>query len=253
MDESWHILKRDPGTEASPRGQMTRRESLKWLGVIAAGASLPLIDGCDASTVSEPAGVGHWPDLKLQPITVQGYGSDPNLITPGSPWPLTMTTEQRELTSVIADILVPREGDNPSASEVNVTDVIDEWVSAPYPKFQSDRVKILSGLAWLDDESMHRFDSDFVAASPEQQLAIIDDIAFEKARSDQEFSRMASVFDGLRRLIVIAYFSSPEGTREMGYQGNIPLAGDYPGPTPQAMEHLDAVLKELGLTDFSYS
>ncbi len=42
MDEPWHIQERDPGTEASPRGQMTRRESLKWLGVIAAGVSLPL-------------------------------------------------------------------------------------------------------------------------------------------------------------------------------------------------------------------
>jgi len=253
MDESWHIEERDPGTVESPRGKMTRRESLKWLGVIAAGASLPLISGCDETTVAESAGAGHWPDLQLQPIAVQGYGTDPDLITPGSPWPLTMTTKQRELTSVIADILVPREGDNPSASEVNVTDVIDEWVSAPYSRFQSDRVEILTGLAWLDEECMGRFDSDFVAASPEQQLAIIDDIAFEKAKSDQEFSRMASVFDGLRRLVMSAYFSSPEGTKDMGYQGNVAIVGDYPGPTPEAMEHLDEVLQELGLADFSYS
>jgi len=190
MDESWHIEERNPGTEASPRGQMTRRESLKWLGVIAAGASLPLINGCDETTVAESAGVGHWPDLKLQPITVQGYGSDPNLITPGSPWPLTMTNEQRELTSVIADILVPREGDNPSASEVNVIDVIDEWVSAPYSKFQSDRVKILSGLAWLDEESTRRFGGIFVATSTGQQLEIIDDIAYKEARSDPKSSHV---------------------------------------------------------------
>ena len=253
MDESWHIEERDPGTEESPRGQMTRRESLKWLGVIAAGASLPLISGCDEATVAESVSAGHWPDLQLQPIAVQGYGTDPNLITPGSPWPLTMTTEQRELTSVIADILVPREGDNPSASEVNVTDVIDEWVSAPYPRFQSDRVKILSGLAWLDEESMRRFDSIFVAASTAQRLEIIDDIAYKEAKSNKEYARMAGVFDGLRRLVMSAYFSSPEGTKDMGYLGNIAIAGDYPGPTPEAMEHLDAVLQELGLADFSYS
>jgi hypothetical protein len=253
MDESLHIQHDIPGTEESPRGEMTRRESLKWLGVIAAGASLPLISGCDEAAAAESAGPGHWPDLKLQPISVEGYGTDPNLIAPGSPWPLTMTTEQRELTSVIADILVPREGENPSASEVNVTDVIDEWVSAPYPKFQSDRVEILSGLAWLDEESMRRFEGNFVAASSQQQLEIIDDIAFKKARSDKGFSRMAGVFDGLRRLVLTAYFSSPEGTKDIGYQGNIPLAGDYPGPTPEAMEHLDAVLQELDLADFSYS
>jgi hypothetical protein len=251
MDESLHIQERDLAAEESPHGQMTRRESLKWLGVVAAGASLPLISGCDASTDTESAGVGHWPDLKLQPIAVPGYGTDPNLITPGSPWPLTMTTEQRELTTLIADILVPREGDNPSASEVSVIDVIDEWVSAPYPRFQSDRIKILSGLAWLDEESMLRFGDLFVAASSKQQLQIIDDIAFEEAKSNQEFSRMARVFDGLRRLILAAYFSSPEGTKDMGYQGNMAIVGDYPGPTAEAMEHLDAVLDELGLSDYA--
>ena len=163
-----------------------------------------------------------------------------------------MTAEQRELTSAIADILVPRDGDNPSASEVNVTDVIDEWVSAPYPRFQSDRIEILSGLAWLDEECTQRFDSNFVAASPDQQLEIVDDIAFEEARSNPEFARMAGVFDGLRKLVVTAYFSSPEGTMDMGYQGNTPLVGDYPGPTPEAMEHLDAVLQELDLADYRY-
>jgi hypothetical protein len=234
-----------------PSTRLTRRESLKWLGAIAAGVSVPLIHGCEKKPAADTA--GHWSELQLQPITAAGYGTDPNLITPKSPWPLTMTAEQRDLTSLIADILVPREGDNPSASEVNVTDVIDEWVSAPYPSFQSDRVKILSGLAWLDEESMQRFDRKFVAASTGQQLEIIDDIAWEEAGSDPRFVRMAGVFDGLRRLVVSAYFSSPEGTRDMGYQGNVPLAGDYPGPTPEAMDHLDGVLQELDLSDYRYS
>ncbi len=235
------------------QGRLTRRESLKWLGAIAAGASAPLIHGCENKVAPESGSADHWPDLKLQPISVEGYGTDPDLVTPKSPWPLTMTDEQRELTSVIADILVPREGDNPSASEVSVTDVIDEWVSAPYPRFQSDRVEILSGLAWLDDECTQRFDRNFVAASAEQQLAIIDDIAWEEAESNTRFARMARVFDGLRRLVMTAYFSSPEGTKDMGYQGNIPLAGDYPGPTPEAMDHLNEMLQELGLADYRYS
>jgi len=234
-----------------PSARLTRRESLKWLGAIAAGVSVPLIHGCDRKPV--PGTDAHWPDLQLQPITAAGYGTDPNVMAPSTPWPLTMTAEQRELTSLIADTLVPREGDHPSASEVNVTDVVDEWVSAPYPTFQSDRLKILSGLAWLDDESMQRFDRKFVAASAEQHLEIIDDIAWEEAESDPRFARMAGVFDGLRRLVMSAYFSSPEGTRDIGYQGNVPLAGDYPGPTPEAMEHLDGVLQELGLDDYRYS
>jgi hypothetical protein len=234
-----------------PSARLTRRESLRWLGAIAASVSVPLIQGCDKKPA--PGTDAHWPDLQLKPVTAAGYGTDPDVMNPKTPWPLTMTAEQRELTSVIADILVPREGDNPSASEVNVTDVIDEWVSAPYPDFQSDRVEILSGLKWLDDESMQRFGRKFVAASTAQQLEIIDDIAWEKAKSNPRFARMASVFDGLRRLVMSAYFSSPEGTRDIGYQGNVPIAGDYPGPTPEAMDHLDGVLQELGLSDYRYS
>ena len=234
-----------------PRARLTRRESLKWLGAIAAGVSVPLIHGCDKKPA--PGTDAHWPELNLQPITVAGYGTDPNVMQPETPWSLTMTAEQRELTSLIADILVPREGDYPSASEVSVTDVIDEWISAPYPRFQSDRLKILSGLAWLDDESMQRFARKFGEASAGQQLEIIDDIAWEEAESNPRFAQMARVFDGLRRLVMSAYFSSPEGTKDIGYQGNVPLAGDYPGPTPEALEHLDGVLEELGLSDYRYS
>jgi hypothetical protein len=233
---------------------LTRRESLKWLGVISAGLTLPLINGCEQLTVSAAKLVGKWPDLKLEPITGKGYGTDPNLVSPPtSPWPLTMTVEQRQLVSVIADILIPREGKKPSASEVNVTDAIDEWVSAPYPSFQSDRVEILSGLAWLDEESQRRFDKKFVQASTQQQREVIDDIAYEKAESELRFAYIARVFDGVRTLVAIAYFSSPEGSKDLGYQGNVPIAGDYPGPTPEAMAHLDGVLQELGLADHAYS
>ncbi len=53
--------------------------------------------------------------------------------------------------------------------------------------------------------------------------------------------------------MTIAYFASPEGTKDLGYIGNIPIAGDYPGPTPEAIAHLDTILDELGLTEYAYS
>ncbi|GMG87348.1 gluconate 2-dehydrogenase subunit 3 family protein [Biformimicrobium ophioploci] len=254
MNQNFHIQHRIPATEEAPRGRVSRRQALKWLGAISAGLTLPLISGCEKALVSAAKIAGNWPDLKLEPITGKGYGTDPNLLQPPTrPWPLTMTAAQRKLVSVIADILIPREGSNPSASEVQVTDVIDEWVSAPYPSFQADRVEILSGLVWLDEESTRRFGKNFVQASPQQQLEIIDDIAYEKAESDLRFAYMARVFDGVRTLISIAYFSSPEGTRDIGYQGNKPIAGDYPGPTAEAKAHLEGVLEELGLTEYAYA
>ncbi len=100
---------------------------------------------------------------------------------------------------------------------------------------------------------MRRFNSNFVEGSSQQQLEIIDDIAYEKAESELRFAYIARVFDGIRTLVVITYFSSVEGARDLGYQGNVPIAGDYPGPTPEAFTHLESALRDLGLTNYAYS
>jgi len=253
MDESFHIQHRIPASEVPAQQGLTRRQSLKWLGIITASVSLPLISGCAQTIVSAAKLAGRWPDLELEPITGEGYGTDPNLlIPPDAPWPLTMTASQRELVSVIADILFPRDGEYPSASQVGVTDLLDEWVSAPYPSYQSDRVEILSALVWLDEEAGRRYERNFVQSSPTQQLAIIDDIAYEEAESHPRYAYIARVFSAIRTLVTIAYFASPEGTQEIGYQGNVPIAGDYPGPSPEAMLHLADVLQDLGLTAHAY-
>ena len=55
-------------------------------------------------------------------------------------------------------------------------------------------------------------------------------------------------FSGLRALVVGAFFTSPEGMRDLGYIGNTPIYGDYPGPTPEAMVHLESLVENLGLS-----
>jgi hypothetical protein len=57
----------------------------------------------------------------------------------------------------------------------------------------------------------------------------------------------AGFFRKLRYLAMSAWYSTEPGMAEIGYIGNTPLAGDYPGPTPEALAHLDAALKQLGL------
>lgn len=243
---------------------MTRRQSLKLMAVLAASSMLPALSGCDtappATKTAAPTAAltgalteEHWPDLKLSPLSGTGYGKDPNLILPPqSPWPLTLTPAQLSLLALLADILVPREGAVPSASEVGVPTILDEWVSAPYPRQQQDRVTVLSALAWLDDEATMRFGSRFGALTLPQQITIIDDIAFDKADTKPQFQRMAKAFALLRGLVVAAFFTTPEGTKDIGYVGNTAIGGDYPGPTPAAKAHLDKVLTELGLKEFAW-
>ncbi|AQA18062.1 hypothetical protein BST95_07210 [Halioglobus japonicus] len=237
----------------TPEPGITRRQSLKWLAAVTAAVTTPLITGCEATVIKAAKLAGNWPDLQLQPITAEGYGTDPTLNPPvQAPWPLTMTPHQRKLATAILDLMIPREGDFPSASEAGVVDLVDEWVSAPYPEQQETRPEILSALVWFDEESQRRTGQSFLATSAQQQRAILDDVAYEEAESKLQYAYISRVFDGLRSLAAIAYFSSPEGVKDMGYVGNVPIAGDYPGPSPEAMTHLDGVLNDLGLLDYAY-
>jgi hypothetical protein len=248
--------------EMQYKSGMTRRDSLKLMMALAASALLPAaLTGCDSAPVSNTdvgagaakASTEHWPELKLSPITATGYGKDPNLILPPeSPWPLTLTQAQLTLVAVLSDILVPREGSVPSASEVHVPAVVDEWVSAPYERQQQDRVIILSALAWIDDEAQMRFGKTFVALTKAQQKAIMDDIAFDTAETPAQFKRIAEAFSRFRGLVLAAFFCTPEGIKDIGYVGNVPIGGDYPGPTKEAYAHLDKVLADLGLTEYAY-
>lgn len=244
---------------------LSRRDSLKLMAALAASLMLPTLSGCDRAqapaTTPGGSGVGsqaaavqeHWPELQLPPIKATGYGKDPNLLLPPeSPWPLTLTTSQLALVALLSDLVVPAEGNAPSASEVQVPAVIDEWISAPYPNQQQDRLTILSALAWLDDEAKLRFNSTFVALQKPQQLAILDDIAYDTAQTPLQFQRIAKAFSRYRNLVLAAYFCTAPGIKDIGYLGNVPIAGVYPGPSAEAYQHLNNTLAELGLTDFAY-
>jgi hypothetical protein len=243
----------DPNNTHYYESGMSRRESLKWLGILAAGTTMTTLSGCSKATAIVAGTTGHWPDLNLPAITAKGYGQDPNLIIPlDSPWPRTLSVEQLNLVAILSDIIVPREADIPSASEVMVPDVVDEWVSAPYSSQQRDRMTILSVLAWIDDEAKLRFNKLFSALSNTQQIAIIDDIAFDSEQKPTEFERATQAFARFRNLVLAAFFCSPQGNLDIGYMGNVAIAGDYPGPTAEARAHLNKVLDELGLSEYAY-
>jgi hypothetical protein len=242
----------DPKALSNPHG-LSRRQSLKLFGMMLASAAVPAITGCAASTPQVSGSASDWPTLKIEPISVAGYGQDPNLIMPPpSPWPKTLTTEQIARLSRLTDILVPAQNGQPGALQIGAVDVIDEWVSAPYGQQQRDRDGILRLLIWLDDESGRRYSQPFLMLSEAQQLVLLDDIAYDRDNIDARLQQPAAVFNRLRSLVLAAYFCSEAGSREIGYQGNVPISGEYPGPTPEAMAHLDDVLDELGLSDYAY-
>ncbi len=144
--------------------RMDRREAIKW--IMAATATVSLLDFQSFGATASAA----------------GYGRDPDLLkvyAPGDLWPLTFTKEQRRTVTALCDVIIPADDKSPSASSVGVPDFIDEWISAPYPQQQADREVVLTGLAWLDEESQRRFKKNFADLTEAQQQKICDDICYE--------------------------------------------------------------------------
>jgi hypothetical protein len=218
---------------------VSRRVTLMWI----AAASGTALAGCDEKDA--PAS-GLWKDIALEPITAHPYGQDPNLTEPVVPWPLTLGTAQRNVLRIAADLMLPADAHSPSAGSLHIDAFIDEWVSAPYPQQQKDRLLIVSGLAWLDAESKDRFHVPFAQASDAQRRQIFDRIAFKK-KIGPGYERPAQFFARLRSLMLGGFYSLPEGIADIGYMGNAPIAGPWPGPTPEALAHLNAGLIKLGL------
>jgi hypothetical protein len=222
--------------------EISRRVTLAW---VAAASASPW-----AVAQSEPAqaqtAMGLWQDVSLTTVTGPGYGSDPNLIQPSVPWPLTLGADQRAVLRIAAGLILPADAHSPSGESLHLDAFIDEWVSAPYEQQRRDRVMILSGLAWLDAESTARFGKSFAQASDADRRAIFDSIAF-KANIKPGYERAARFFARLRSLLMGGFYSLPDGMKDIGYMGNAPMTGDYPGPTPEAMAHLNAALTKLGI------
>ena len=219
---------------------ISRRESFRRAGLIGLGSGLPF--SFVAAAESAP-----WSMQRPAPVDASGYGTDPDLVHPAAvPWPRTLTERQTGTLSLLVDILIPEEGDLPSASKVGTVEVIDEWISAPYPTQQQHRALLLSGLDWCDRESVRRTGARFAASTPEERERIVAQLAGTSGPAELEGPRR--FFSILRSLTAGAYYTSPEGVRELGYVGNVPIAGDYPGPSEEAMAHLKSQLDKLGLS-----
>jgi len=226
----------------------TRRQWLNRLSLMAAAAGLPtpVVNAVSAEVETMHA---TWVASNVAAIEVPGYGRDPNLVQPiAEPWPRTLTPDQLALVEVLSDILIPADESSPAASEVGVPAVVDHWLSAPYPLQHRHRLVVLAGLDWLQEQSMVRFKKKFAQSDASQKLEIVDEIAFEWPPQDHPLYQPTVFFDLLRRLVAGAYYSSPAGLQALGYQGNVPIAGDYPGPTKAALEHLNQQMDKLGLS-----
>jgi hypothetical protein len=203
---------------------MNRRESLRAIGIGALSAAT-LLDGCKTGP-DKPAG-----ETSSIPNIDSTGRQDFEIARDKSLYSQTFFDAHEKATiTALADIIIPKDDRSGSASEAGVPDFI-EFIVKDEPQHQ---LPMRGGLRWLDMECLNRFDKDFVSCTPQQQVAVISDIAYP-AVAKPNFQPGVSFFNKMRDLTAIGFFTSKMGIADLGYKGNTP--GKWEGVPPEVLKH----------------
>jgi gluconate 2-dehydrogenase subunit 3-like protein len=117
----------------------------------------------------------------------------------------------------LTDLIVPAD-DKPGALQAEVAPWIDTLLNV-----NADlKAKYTNGLAWLDTAIQANGANDFVSATPAQQAALLDVIAYKRNRTTENAAGI-DFFVLARRMTCDGFYTSPVGMRDV-YMGNAPQA-----------------------------
>ena len=196
---------------------MNRRESLKtFLVGSIGGATIASAPGCqpaDANAVEPLA-----EDLPL-------YGRLPEEIERDREVMAEVFLNEHELATiaVLCDIILPATETAGSAGDAGVPEFI-EFIVKDIPSHQ---LPMRGGLMWLNGEANRRFNTVFKDCTNEQQIQIVEDIAYpdpEDKKPDMAYG--IKFFDLMRNLTMTGYYTTKMGIDDLGYKGNFPNVWD---------------------------
>jgi gluconate 2-dehydrogenase gamma chain len=206
---------------------MNRRETLKTLGAISAGA---VLGGC--TTHPDTTAAGTAPTPIVDTIARQDFeiARDKSLYSQ-----TYFDAHEKATITVLADIIIPKDEYSGSATDAGVPDFI-EFIVKDEPQHA---LPMRGGLRWLDMECLNRFGKDFVSSTPQQQLAVVSDIAYP-AQAKPAMQPGVTFFNKMRDLTAIGFYTSKIGITDLGYKGNTP--GKWEGVPKD-------ILKKYGLEE----
>jgi hypothetical protein len=183
---------------AEQRQKLSRREIVqRMLGGMAAGAGLPLLASSHPiyQLLADDSTLGRAEEMRG-----------------AADWkPLFLSTEQDTTLVAVSEVVVP------GSAGAKVNQFIDLLLSVDTAEHQRE---FTTALAAVDDEAKHRFGRTFTALAQSEQVALLTD--FSTGREHQK------EFHNLKQWIVGAYYSSEQGMRELGWNGNYAF-DSYPG------------------------
>ena len=194
---------------------MNRRDSLKALGLAAAGAAggaLMLNSCAPEKTKSEAAALGE----KLPGVTDVEHERNSRLA--GEQF---FTAHELATIGVLADIIIPADETSGSATDAGVPDFIEFMVK----DIPSNQVPMRGGLKWLDLQCQNRYGKVFVDCSEAERLELVDEIAYP-AKAKPEMTQGVAFFSLMRNFTASGFFTSEIGVKDIGYKGNTPGVWD---------------------------
>lgn len=207
---------------------MDRRESLKsiLIGTIA-GAAIGSAAACEPTEKEDAQGTAE---------EKQYYGRLPKEIERDNKLFAEVFLVEHELASiaVLCDIILPATENAGSATEAKVPEFI-EFIVKDIPNHQ---IPMRGGLMWLDSESNRRFNKVFISASKEQQIEIVEDIAYpdpDNKKPDMAYG--IKFFNLMRNLTMTGYYTTEMGFEDLGYKGNV--ANQWDGIPPEVLKEHD--------------
>jgi gluconate 2-dehydrogenase gamma chain len=201
---------------------MKRRESLKALvvGGVSAGTLLQACGGNDAKTTDNV-------EMAKRPAYdrfAEQAAHDEQLL--GDTF---FTPAEMAAITILVDIIIPEDEISGSASSVGVPGFI-EFMAKDKPEFQ---VPLRGGLRWLDLQCLRRFEKSFAEAEAAQRITIVEEIAYpEKAKP--EMQQGVHFFNLMRDLTASGFYTTQEGWKDIGYQGN--KANQWDGAPQEILE-----------------
>ncbi len=189
---------------------MDRRKSLKAmaLGTVSTGL---LLDACKTADKNAVPGQAATPEFTMDRAPEEVV-RDRKLKSEKFFTPHEMST-----IGVLANIIIPADEKSGSATDAKVPDFIN-FIVNDMPEKQ---VPMRGGLRWLDLQSHKRYEKPFIECNSQQQIAIVDDIAYpNKIKPGME--QGVAFFSQMRNLTASGFYTTKIGIEDIGYMGNKP-------------------------------
>jgi len=152
------------------------------------------------------------------------------------------TPEEMTTITILGDIIIPRDEVSGSASDAKVPEFI-EYIVKDMPQHQ---VPMRGGLRWLDLQCLNHFDKPFRECTQQQQMEIVDAIAWPK-KAKPEMSQGVAFFNLMRNLTATGFYTSEIGVKDVGYIGNVP--NQWNGVPEDVLKHHNIAYTEKELKE----